>query len=264
MQKADVPAIKFGSRGGEGFIEWPGFERIFETRETGAGLTIGTYYNAEQGLTGFIEGELSPSSEDMEAELPPVIMAEIPRYTNEQLKRVVLAASDPEKHREEVEAFALDDDVWPRSIDTIMFLRNRLGIKLHPLELVMCPNMTLQARLLEGSGLQYIADWQHAHLVDQHAERKLYLYEIDVLKLAPEALAEVPAYIRAFAEDIRNTTGWQRPDPVRLVSVTCPSTGTVYLLRVPPPADGGDDDVLSMVAWTFGLTKDEYILDAEG
>lgn len=47
--------------------------------------------------------------------------------------------------------------------------------------------------------------------------------------------------------------------PIRAVAVTCPSTGRRYLLRVPPTTATAK----AGVAWTFGLTEDEYCPTAQ-
>ena len=43
-------------------------------------------------------------------------------------------------------------------------------------------------------------------------------------------------------------------EPIRLVDVTCPSTGGEYMLRVPP----GMTRCREAVAWTFGVPEAEY------
>lgn len=43
-------------------------------------------------------------------------------------------------------------------------------------------------------------------------------------------------------------------DPISAVRVRCPSTGRQYMLRVPPEMASAREGV----AWTFGLTADEY------
>ena len=47
----------------------------------------------------------------------------------------------------------------------------------------------------------------------------------------------------------------KREEPILLVKVKCPSTGAYYTLRVPPSMK----TVKEAVAWTFDLTKDDYV-----
>ena len=47
--------------------------------------------------------------------------------------------------------------------------------------------------------------------------------------------------------------------PIVLVKVKCPSTGAFYVLRVPPSAK----TVREAVAWTFGMSKNDYMPEEE-
>ena len=51
----------------------------------------------------------------------------------------------------------------------------------------------------------------------------------------------------------------KREEPVYLVKVKCPSTGAFYTLRVPPAMK----TVKEAVAWTFGVSEDQYQPEAE-
>jgi hypothetical protein len=48
-------------------------------------------------------------------------------------------------------------------------------------------------------------------------------------------------------------------EPIAAVEVACPSTGRVYMLRVPPEMATAHE----AVAWTFGLDADDYQLTAQ-
>ncbi len=50
-----------------------------------------------------------------------------------------------------------------------------------------------------------------------------------------------------------------KQEPLYLVKVRCPSTGTYYSLRVPP----GVQNVREAVAWTFGLGETEFCPEEE-
>jgi hypothetical protein len=61
---------------------------------------------------------------------------------------------------------------------------------------------------------------------------------------------EVLGGLVSAAVAIRETVG----DPVVAVLVKCPSTGRAYVLRVPPTVQTARE----AVAWTFGMTVEEY------
>jgi hypothetical protein len=60
-------------------------------------------------------------------------------------------------------------------------------------------------------------------------------------------------------DDIATSDSSINYKPAKFVRVECPSTGRETLLRVHPRVD----TVEEAIAWTFGMTQREYMLDVE-
>ena len=74
-------------------------------------------------------------------------------------------------------------------------------------------------------------------------------------------LSQVPHEIidRSGESELVKIDWHKREEPMYLVKVKCPSTGAFYTLRVPPAAT----TVKAAVAWTFGVSAEEYDPEAE-
>lgn len=61
-------------------------------------------------------------------------------------------------------------------------------------------------------------------------------------------------------EDELVMINWSKDeDPLYLLKIKCPSTGTFYTLRVPPDMK----TIKEAVAWTFGVSENEYLPEIE-
>ncbi|MBF0595605.1 MAG: hypothetical protein HQL22_11665, partial [Candidatus Omnitrophica bacterium] len=102
--------------------------------------------------------------------------------------------------------------------------------KLTALDVITERNLTLRRILMEYFGNERLVQELGGDVVEKDGERELIRVNLP--------------------KDV---------DPLMVVKVRCPSTGTYYMLRVPPTMKTARE----AVAWTFGIDEDLYELDEE-
>lgn len=100
-----------------------------------------------------------------------------------------------------------------------------------------------------------------------NAQHILKIRNIEVRRISLEELG-YERFLSQMDHDILAKEGdnelikidWhERDEPIYLLKVRCPSTGTFYTLRVPPAVRR----ITEAIAWTFGMKEEEYLIAAE-
>ena len=98
---------------------------------------------------------------------------------------------------------------------------------------------------------------QHILKIKNMAVRRICLEEFGYAKFLAQLEHEVIDHKGEY--DLVRINWHSREEPICLVKVRCPSTGTFYVLRVPPSMK----TVTKALAWTFGMKDKEYAPEVE-